>query len=65
MTISVILMIINVGILWWLFMSASNTAMKILLFILALLNTWVALERFHVLPTSLGNKTIITSHHKF
>jgi len=61
MTISAILMILNVALLWWLFMTASRTVAKIFLIILALANTWVALERFHVLPTHLGNRTVIRS----
>jgi hypothetical protein len=64
MTISATLMIINLVVLWWLFMSASNTAAKVFLFILALLNSWLALERFHVLPTKIGNRTIISTYHK-
>jgi len=61
MNISAVLMIVNVCLLWWLFMASSNTAAKVLLFLLALMNTWVALERFHVIPTRLGNRTILRS----
>jgi hypothetical protein len=58
-TLSALLMIINVAILWWLFMSTPHMALKIVLVLLALLNSWVALERFQVVPTRLGGKRII------
>ena len=64
MNLSAILMIINVALLWWLFLSSSRMFVRILLVLLALLNTWVALERFHVLPTRLGGRTLIRSHHR-
>jgi hypothetical protein len=62
MTISVILMIINLVLLWWLFLSASNMGLKILMLLLAVLNSWLALERFHVLPTRFGNRLIFSSY---
>lgn len=62
MTVSVILMIINLILLWWLFLSASNMGLKILMLVLAVLNSWLALERFHVLPTRFGNRLIFSSY---
>jgi hypothetical protein len=59
MTISGILLLLNVGILWWLFLSAGNLGLKIIMLVLAVLNSWSALERFHVLPTHLGSRAII------
>ena len=59
MTISGILLLLNVGILWWLFMSASNLGLKIIMLLLAVLNSWSALERFHVVPTHLGSRAIV------
>jgi hypothetical protein len=62
MTVSVILMIINLVLLWWLFLSASNMGLKLLMLVLAVLNSWLALERFHVLPTRFGNRVIFGSY---
>jgi len=63
MTVATILMIINLVLLWWLFLSASNLGLKILMLVLAVLNTWLALERFHVLPTRFGSRSIFRSYH--
>ncbi len=58
MTLATLLLLVNLVILWWLFLSASNTFMKVLLCLLAVLNSWLALEHFRVVPSRIGQLTL-------
>jgi hypothetical protein len=58
MTVLGIILILDLVLLWSLFLSASNLFAKILLLALAVLNTWVALEHFRFLPTHVGSRIV-------